>query len=109
MASADASSDTSKQTPDVGLVDLNLEVVTLFVSDVDQAKSFYQGLGWRLDADIVVGDDWRVVQLTPPIRTARSSSGTASRRRHPGPPTGCSSRSRISMPRATISTAAAPA
>jgi hypothetical protein len=31
-------------------------VVTLPVSDVDRAKSFYQHLGWRLDADIVVGD-----------------------------------------------------
>lgn len=28
-------------------------------------KSFYQSLGWRLDADIVVGDAFRVVQLTP--------------------------------------------
>jgi catechol 2,3-dioxygenase-like lactoylglutathione lyase family enzyme len=33
---------------------------------VDRAKAFYQSLGWRLDADIVVGDDFRVVQLTPP-------------------------------------------
>jgi catechol 2,3-dioxygenase-like lactoylglutathione lyase family enzyme len=66
MASADASSDTSKQTPGAGLVDVSLEVVTLSVSDVDRAKRFYQGLGWRLDADIAVDDDWRVVQLTPP-------------------------------------------
>jgi catechol 2,3-dioxygenase-like lactoylglutathione lyase family enzyme len=47
-------------------VDLKLEVVTLPVSDVDRAKRFYEGLGWRLDADIVAGDDFRVVQLTPP-------------------------------------------
>jgi catechol 2,3-dioxygenase-like lactoylglutathione lyase family enzyme len=45
---------------------MKLEVVTLPVSDVDRAKAFYQSLGWRLDADIVVGDDFRVVQLTPP-------------------------------------------
>ena len=45
---------------------MKLEVVTLPVSDVDRAKAFYQGLGWRLDADIVVGDNFRVVQLTPP-------------------------------------------
>ena len=36
------------------------------VSDVDRAKRFYEGLGWRCDADIVVGDAFRAVQLTPP-------------------------------------------
>jgi catechol 2,3-dioxygenase-like lactoylglutathione lyase family enzyme len=45
---------------------MNLEVVTLPVSDVDRAKSFYQDLGWRLDADIVRGENFRAVQLTPP-------------------------------------------
>ena len=40
--------------------------MTLPVSDVDRAKSFYQSLGWRLDADFVLGDDVRAVQLTPP-------------------------------------------
>ena len=47
-------------------IDLKLEVVPLPVSDVDRAKRFYEGLGWRLDADFTNGDDWRVVQLTPP-------------------------------------------
>jgi catechol 2,3-dioxygenase-like lactoylglutathione lyase family enzyme len=51
---------------DVGTIDMKLEVVTLPVSDVDRAKRFYESLGWRLDADIVRGDDFRVVQLTPP-------------------------------------------
>ena len=32
-------------------VDLKLEVVVIPVSDVDRAKEFYGGLGWRLDAD----------------------------------------------------------
>jgi catechol 2,3-dioxygenase-like lactoylglutathione lyase family enzyme len=45
---------------------MKLEVVTLPVADVDRAKSFYMGLGWRLDADIAGGDEFRVVQLTPP-------------------------------------------
>jgi catechol 2,3-dioxygenase-like lactoylglutathione lyase family enzyme len=45
---------------------MSLEVVTLPVSDVDRAKAFYESLGWRLDADIVAGDAFRVVQLTPP-------------------------------------------
>jgi catechol 2,3-dioxygenase-like lactoylglutathione lyase family enzyme len=56
----------STQSPEVGTVDMNLEVVTLPVSDVDRAKSFYQSLGWRLDADIVRGENFRAVQLTPP-------------------------------------------
>lgn len=47
-------------------MDMRLEVVVLPVSDVDRAKEFYVGLGWRLDADFVDGDDFRVVQLTPP-------------------------------------------
>jgi catechol 2,3-dioxygenase-like lactoylglutathione lyase family enzyme len=49
----------------VSTIDMKLEVVTLPVSDVDRAKQFYESLGWRLDADIVVGDNFRVVQLTP--------------------------------------------
>ena len=49
----------------VGNVDLKLEVVTIPVSDVERAKNFYGGLGWRLDADFVTADD-HVVQFTPP-------------------------------------------
>jgi catechol 2,3-dioxygenase-like lactoylglutathione lyase family enzyme len=45
---------------------MKLEVVVIPVSDVDKAKDFYQGLGWRLDADFATGPDFRVVQLTPP-------------------------------------------
>ena len=47
-------------------VDLKLEVVMLGVSDVDRAKSFYSTLGWRLDADFSQGNEYRVLQLTPP-------------------------------------------
>jgi len=36
------------------------------VSDVDRAKRFYANLGWRLDADFAVGNEFRVVQFTPP-------------------------------------------
>jgi catechol 2,3-dioxygenase-like lactoylglutathione lyase family enzyme len=49
----------------VGKVAMKLEVITIPVSDVDRAKEFYGGLGWRLDADFSKGDD-RVVQFTPP-------------------------------------------
>ncbi len=53
------------QKPQATTVDMKLEVVLLGVSDVDRAKAFYQQLGWRLDADFVTGDDFRVIQLTP--------------------------------------------
>jgi catechol 2,3-dioxygenase-like lactoylglutathione lyase family enzyme len=46
-------------------VDMKLEVVVISVSDVDRAKAFYENLGWRLDADFVISDDFRVIQLTP--------------------------------------------
>ena len=47
-------------------MDVKLEVITIPVTDVDKAKSFYGSLGWRLDADIVRGPNFRVVQFTPP-------------------------------------------
>jgi catechol 2,3-dioxygenase-like lactoylglutathione lyase family enzyme len=47
-------------------VDMKLEVVVLPVSDVDRAKRFYTGLGWRLDGDFIIGDEFRGVQFTPP-------------------------------------------
>ena len=47
-------------------VDTKLEIVVIPVSDVDRAKEFYGGLGWRLDADFASGDDFRVIQFTPP-------------------------------------------
>jgi len=64
MSSASPGSDDSTQG--IGAVDMKLEVVTVPVSDVDRAKGFYRSLGWRLDADIAVGDAFRVVQFTPP-------------------------------------------
>jgi catechol 2,3-dioxygenase-like lactoylglutathione lyase family enzyme len=56
-------------------MDLKLEVVILPVSDVDRAKQFYIGLGWREDADIVGGEDFRIVQLTPPGSACSVSFG----------------------------------
>jgi len=66
MSSTDASSETSTGVPVPGVVDMGLEVVVLPVSDVGRAKEFYASLGWRLDADVAAGDDFRLVQLTPP-------------------------------------------
>src|SRR5256885_14834664 len=46
-------------------LDMKLETVVIAVSDVDRAKAFYESLGWRLDADLG-GDQFRIVQFTPP-------------------------------------------
>ena len=51
--------------PGVATFDMKLEVVVIPVSDVDRAKEFYSRLGWRLDADRA-GDNFRLVQITPP-------------------------------------------
>jgi catechol 2,3-dioxygenase-like lactoylglutathione lyase family enzyme len=66
MASTQERGETAPETPKAPTVDLKLEVAVLPVSDVDRAKRFYGGLGWRLDADIDWGDGSRVVQFTPP-------------------------------------------
>src|SRR5829696_4055840 len=66
MSSTGTRRDIATEIPEVGTVDMKLEVVTVPVADVDRAKRFYQSLGWRLDIDLVVGDDFRQVQMTPP-------------------------------------------
>lgn len=66
MSSTDVGSQSASPTEGASGVDMKLEVVTLPVADVDRAKRFYEGLGWRLDADISRGDDFRVVQFTAP-------------------------------------------
>jgi catechol 2,3-dioxygenase-like lactoylglutathione lyase family enzyme len=59
-------SATASESAKARTVDMKLEVVVIPVSDVDRAKRFYGGLGWRLDADFASGDDYRVIQFTPP-------------------------------------------
>jgi catechol 2,3-dioxygenase-like lactoylglutathione lyase family enzyme len=46
--------------------DFKLEIVIIPVSDFDRAKRFYSNLGWRLDAEFAKGDEYRVIQFTPP-------------------------------------------
>jgi len=53
-------------TPKVEPLHMKLEVVVLGVSDVDRAKEFYERIGWRLDIDRSSGEDFRLVQFTPP-------------------------------------------
>ena len=70
MNSVDTSTETATASPPVKPGEMRLEVVVLGVSDVDRAKGFYVGLGWRLDAD--------------PARPKGSSSRSTTSRR-PGP------------------------
>ena len=59
------SKDTTSNAS-VARVAMKFEIVVIPVSDVDRAKEFYGRLGWRLDADFAAGDDFRVIQFTPP-------------------------------------------
>ena len=65
MSSTDVRTVSSPETAEVSTIDMGLEVVTVPVSDVDRALSFYRSLGWRLDIDVDLGD-FRQVQMTPP-------------------------------------------
>jgi catechol 2,3-dioxygenase-like lactoylglutathione lyase family enzyme len=66
------------------MMDFRLEVVTLPVSDVDRAKAFYAGLGWREDADITISESSRIVQLTPPGSPASIQFGLGLTGAEPG-------------------------
>ena len=66
MSQTASSLKQQKYDAGVAKVDMKLEVALIPVSDVDRAKEFYTRLGWRLDDDIVMGNDFRVVQFTPP-------------------------------------------
>jgi catechol 2,3-dioxygenase-like lactoylglutathione lyase family enzyme len=65
MSTTQVTSDSATGVPEPGTMHMKLEVVTLPVSDVDRAKTFYESLGWRLDADFG-GGEVRGVQMTPP-------------------------------------------
>ena len=60
MTNSSPDANSSSEAPKPSTVEMGLEVVTLPVSDVDRAKRFYQSLGWRTDADIAVGDTFRL-------------------------------------------------
>jgi catechol 2,3-dioxygenase-like lactoylglutathione lyase family enzyme len=75
MSQTVSSFKQQKSDTSVARVDLKFEVALLPVSDVDRAKEFYTRLGWRLDDDLVMGSDFRVVQLTPPGSASSISFG----------------------------------
>jgi catechol 2,3-dioxygenase-like lactoylglutathione lyase family enzyme len=59
-------SKATAESPKKPTLDMKFEIVVIPVSDVERAKAFYASLGWRLDADFASGDDYRVIQFTPP-------------------------------------------
>jgi catechol 2,3-dioxygenase-like lactoylglutathione lyase family enzyme len=66
-------------------VDWKLELVLVPVSDVDRAKAFYtEKAGFNLDVDHRAGEDFRVVQLTPPGSACSISIGTGITEAAPG-------------------------
>jgi catechol 2,3-dioxygenase-like lactoylglutathione lyase family enzyme len=66
QAAARKASEQPAGKTSVGPASMKFEIVVIPVSNVDRAKEFYQKLGWRLDADFASGDDFRVIQFTPP-------------------------------------------
>ena len=73
----------ASRAPGARQVDMKLEVVTIPVSDVERAKAFYEGLGWRLDADFMADQD-RGIQFTPPGSRASMHIGTSLTTAAPG-------------------------
>ena len=65
-------------------MDMKLELVVLPVTDVDRAKAFYEQLGFRLDVDHRAGENFRVVQLTPPGSSCSITIGTGLTTSEPG-------------------------
>ena len=82
MSTTEVSRGANRDSGD-GRVDMKLEAVIIAVSDVDRAKKFYEGLGWRLDADLG-GGDFRIVQLTPPGSDCSIQFGTGLTTSAPG-------------------------
>jgi catechol 2,3-dioxygenase-like lactoylglutathione lyase family enzyme len=75
MTSTALRSEPAIETARARTLDMKLEVIVIPVSDVDRAKRFYGSLGWRLDADFVVGDG-RLIQFTPPGSSCSIHFGT---------------------------------
>jgi len=66
MSTNEVRNNDATSNAGVARVAMNFEIVVIPVSDVDRAKKFYGNLGWRLDADYDNGQDFRVIQFTPP-------------------------------------------
>jgi catechol 2,3-dioxygenase-like lactoylglutathione lyase family enzyme len=84
MSSTEMSGDAATEASAAPGYPMALEVTTLPVADVDRAKAFYQGLGWRLDIDFEPGPGKRGVQFTPPGSPASIQFGKGTSTMEPG-------------------------
>jgi catechol 2,3-dioxygenase-like lactoylglutathione lyase family enzyme len=66
MSNATAQNQQAVEIPAARSIEMKVEVIVLPVSDADRTKHFYTAMGWRLDLDFKSGDDYRVIQITPP-------------------------------------------
>lgn len=66
MSTMQVSAETATEGSGAAAVPMRLEVIALPVADVDRARAFYLGLGWRLDIDFHPDEHTRSVQFTPP-------------------------------------------
>ena len=65
-------------------MEYRIEAITLPVSDVDRAKTFYEKAGWTLDVDTEPAPGFRVVQLTPTGSPTSITFGTGMPQSEPG-------------------------
>jgi len=57
-------------------MDYKFELIVLPVTDNDRSKEFYaEKMGWNVDVDHAMGDEFRVIQLTPPGSAASITFG----------------------------------
>jgi catechol 2,3-dioxygenase-like lactoylglutathione lyase family enzyme len=84
MSSTELSGDAATEESGATAVSMRFEVAVIPVADVDRAKGFYQGLGWRLDADFPIDEHYRVVQFTPPGSAASIQFGKGLTTLEPG-------------------------
>jgi catechol 2,3-dioxygenase-like lactoylglutathione lyase family enzyme len=84
VSDAQMSGEMAIETRSTRMRDMKFEVVIIPVSDVERAKRFYRTLGWRLDADFVGKDNFRVVQFTPPGSSCSIQFGTGVTSATPG-------------------------
>jgi catechol 2,3-dioxygenase-like lactoylglutathione lyase family enzyme len=68
--------ETAARDAGAATLDMKLEAVVIPVADADRSKAFYEGLGWRLDADYAFDNGFRVVQFTPPGSEASIQFGS---------------------------------
>jgi catechol 2,3-dioxygenase-like lactoylglutathione lyase family enzyme len=84
MSNTQVGTSTADQAQPGQPIDMKLEVVVIPVTDVARAANFYAQLGWRLDADISKGANFRIIQFTPPGSDCSIHFGTGLTAAKPG-------------------------